>query len=233
MPCAASEVPEMSPPPPTGVMTTSRSGSAARSSRAAVPAPAMTSGLSYGWISMAPVSASTSARVVRGPRRSTRTRRWWLRSRPPSPASPPTVRRHHHGHRDPPDGAGGGEGGTVVARRVGGDAPLRRFSASSSRTALVAPRNLKAPPRWRYSALADTSAARPFVETVVAEHRGAHGVVGDAVGRRHHVVEGDVVISRADDPGESLAPPSRVAQLAGGGPPSATGGASPDPIRGR
>ena len=63
-PFAAIDVPERSPPPPTGATTTSSEGTSSRSSSAAVPCPAITSALSNGWTSVAPVSRSTSAHTA-------------------------------------------------------------------------------------------------------------------------------------------------------------------------
>src|ERR1700694_232652 len=57
-------VPESRPPPPTGVMPASSSGSSSSSSSAAVPCPAITRQSLYGWISVAPVSASTAAHAA-------------------------------------------------------------------------------------------------------------------------------------------------------------------------
>src|ERR1700680_2191603 len=57
-------VPESSPPPPTGAMTAPTWGSASSGSSAAVPCPAITRQSLYGWISVAPVSASTAAQAA-------------------------------------------------------------------------------------------------------------------------------------------------------------------------
>ena len=57
-------VPDSRPPPPQGAMTTSRSGTSARSSSAAVACPAITSKWSNGWISVAPLSRSTCAHAL-------------------------------------------------------------------------------------------------------------------------------------------------------------------------
>ena len=56
----ATATPPMSPPPPTGTMTASRSGTCSASSRAIVPCPAMTRGSSKGWMNTRPRSTSIS-----------------------------------------------------------------------------------------------------------------------------------------------------------------------------
>src|ERR1700704_3183142 len=64
MPLAAMAVPESSPPPPTGAITAWSSGSSSSSSSAAGPRPAITRQSLEGWISVAPVSASTAAQAA-------------------------------------------------------------------------------------------------------------------------------------------------------------------------
>jgi hypothetical protein len=59
-PRAASAVPPMRPPPPIGAITTASVGTAQRSSRAAVPWPAMTCASSNGWTSRLSGSCSSS-----------------------------------------------------------------------------------------------------------------------------------------------------------------------------
>ena len=59
----AVETPLISPPPPIGASTRSRSGASSISSSAAVPWPAITAGSSNGWIIAAPVSATIRAAV--------------------------------------------------------------------------------------------------------------------------------------------------------------------------
>ena len=61
---AAIAVPDISPPPPQGATTASRSGSASKSSSVAVACPAITCASSNGWISVAPVSRITSLQVA-------------------------------------------------------------------------------------------------------------------------------------------------------------------------
>ena len=63
-------------------------------------------------------------------------------------------------------------------------------SGRSAATALNAPRNLKAPARWRFSALSATG-RRPRVERARAQQRRAVGDAVDARGRRVHVVDRD------------------------------------------
>ena len=63
MPLTATATPVISPPPPTGAMTTSTSGQCSRISTAVVPAPAITSSSLYGETYIAPVVfAYSSAR---------------------------------------------------------------------------------------------------------------------------------------------------------------------------
>ena len=60
---SASPMPPISPPPPTGTSTASRSGTCSASSRPIVPWPAMTRGSSKGWTKTSPRSASISTRA--------------------------------------------------------------------------------------------------------------------------------------------------------------------------
>ena len=60
----AIDVPESSPPPPTGAMIASSPGDCSRSSSAAVPCPAMTRTSSNGCTSVAPVSRRTAAHAA-------------------------------------------------------------------------------------------------------------------------------------------------------------------------
>src|SRR5579875_2857290 len=60
---AAVEQPAISPPPPIGTTSRSRSGTSRRSSSATVPWPAITSGSSYGFTSSRPRSAASCAPI--------------------------------------------------------------------------------------------------------------------------------------------------------------------------
>ena len=62
LPWAATAIPEMSPPPPTGTISVVVSGRSSTTSSPTVPWPAIVSGWSNGWTSVRPVSASRSAR---------------------------------------------------------------------------------------------------------------------------------------------------------------------------
>ena len=56
---AAVAMPLISPPPPIGTTSTSRSGTAASISSATVPAPEITAGSSNGWTKTSPCSPSS------------------------------------------------------------------------------------------------------------------------------------------------------------------------------
>jgi hypothetical protein len=61
-PLTAATIPDTSPPPPTGTITTSTSGTSSTISRPTVPWPAITSGSSYGWTRVRPVDSISSSR---------------------------------------------------------------------------------------------------------------------------------------------------------------------------
>src|SRR5207237_207692 len=60
-PFTAAAIPETRPPPPTGTTTTSTSGTSSTISSPTVPWPAITSGSSYGWTRVRPVSSISSS----------------------------------------------------------------------------------------------------------------------------------------------------------------------------
>ena len=63
LPLAATAIPEINPPPPTGTTIASTSGTASKISSAMVPWPAMTSTWLYGGITVEQVRATTCANI--------------------------------------------------------------------------------------------------------------------------------------------------------------------------
>ena len=118
-------MPPISPPPPTGTSTASRSGTCSASSRPIVPWPAMTRGSSKGWTKTSPRSASISPRGHRPRRSSLRAGRPRRRAAAPRDLVSGAQRRHGDDRGDAEAGRVEGHGEAVVAR-------ARRHDAAAS-----------------------------------------------------------------------------------------------------
>ena len=179
-PWAAMAVPDSSPPPLTGATTMPMAGTASSSSRVAVPWPAITRGSSKGWISTAPVSATSAATVAA---RASRVGSQITTPPAPSPAFVVAAPARHHDACSAiaaPRRPGPPTGTRVARRRVVAGTGVRRHAASG--VALVEqeqdrvrwrPRSLKAPVAWRCSALRCTRGRRPTRRSPAEpQHRG-------------------------------------------------------------
>mmetsp|Transcript_9976 Transcript_9976/g.41877 ORF Transcript_9976/g.41877 Transcript_9976/m.41877 type:complete len:224 (+) Transcript_9976:1843-2514(+) len=146
-------MPEIIPPPETGTMTASRSGTCSKNSTPMVPWPAMTSGWSYGGIRVAPVSRWSLAHVAS--RSLTVAAHLVIR--------PPYVSMASSLHCGAPSGTTMYAGqSSVLAASANAAAwfpelcvttPFSRSASLSRSVALIAPRNLNAPPFWNVSHL--------------------------------------------------------------------------------
>ena len=165
------------------------SGTASSSSRAAVPWPACTRGSSKGWISTAPVSATSAATVAA---RASRVGSQITTSAPAASVAARLVvgtpRGHHDRAADAPLLRGARQRGGVVARRVRHHSPRGLLVGQEEHRVGGAPQ-LEGAGGVQVLRLQVHPRAHPLVDPRRSQHRRRRHQVRDPQGCRPHVVK--------------------------------------------